>query len=52
MKIILKDFNFKGKHFNEIEIGMPNIKNVEDVPEDKIVDYIVESLNNFLEEES
>lgn len=52
MKIILKDFNYKGKHFKELDLEMPNIKNVEDIPEDKIVDYVKESLNNFLEEEA
>ena len=52
MKIVFKDFNYKGKHFKELELGMPNIKNVEDIPKDKIVEYIVESLDNFLDEES
>lgn len=38
MRIIIKDFIFKGKHY-------------EDIPEDKIVPYVIESLNELLKED-
>ena len=51
MKVILKDFYYKGKHINEHVCDMPQIKNIEDVPEDRIVDYVLEVLE-ILHEES
>ena len=51
MKIILDNFNHKGKHFNGITLDMPNVKNVENIREDVIIEYIKESLDNLMDEE-
>lgn len=51
MKVILKDFYYKGKHIDEYVCNMPQIDNVEDIPEDRIVDYVLEALE-ILHEES
>ena len=51
MKIIIEDFNYKGHHFKKYECEMPTIKDVNDVPEEKIVEYVCESLDTFLKEE-
>lgn len=51
MKIILKDFCYKGKHIDEYACNMPQINNVEDIPEDRIVDYVMENLAILHEEE-
>lgn len=54
MRIIIKDFMFKGKHYDEATFEMPNVSNIEDIPEDipedKIVPYVIESLNELLKE--
>lgn len=52
MKLILTDFNYKGHGFKHFEIEWPNIKNLEDVPVEKAVEYVCESLDQFVEEES
>ena len=52
MKIILDDFNYKGRHFDHYVCEMPQVKRLEDVPEERITEYICESLDQFLEEES
>lgn len=51
MKIILDDFNYKGRHFKHYETEWPNVKTIDDIPEEKIIEYITESLDNFIEEE-
>lgn len=52
MKIILNDINYKGHHFKHVEIEWPNVKNLEDVPEEKAIEYICESLDRFIEDEA
>lgn len=51
MKIIIQDFNFKGKHYGEVVFEMPNINNIEDIPEDKIVPYVMGELEDLLKED-
>lgn len=51
MRIIIKDFMFKGKYYDEATFEMPNVSNIEDIPEDKIVPYVIESLNELLKED-
>ena len=41
MRIILKDFEYQGYHFKEVEFELPNIKKLEDIDVDKLVEYIV-----------
>lgn len=48
MKIVLKDFEYKGKHLDEVEFEFPQITNVEEVPEEKIKAYIFETLVNSI----
>lgn len=52
MKIMLDNFNYKGRHFDHYETEWPNVKNLDEVPEGKIVEYVTESLDTFLKEES
>lgn len=52
MKIILDNFKYKGRHFDHYECELPQVANLEDVPEDRLTEYICESLNQFIEEES
>lgn len=51
MKIVLDNFNYKGQHFKHYVCEMPNVKNLDDVPEEKITEYVIECLNRFIEEE-
>ena len=48
MKIIIRDFNFEGKHHNEVVFELTHVINIEDIPEDKIVPYVMEGLKNLL----
>lgn len=50
MKVIIDDFNYKGKHYDEVVFEMPQLDNIEDIPEDKIVGYVIEGLENLLKE--
>jgi hypothetical protein len=52
MKIILDDIIYKGHHFKRYECELPNVKNIDDTNEERITEYVKESLDNFLEEES
>lgn len=52
MKIVLSDFNYKGRHFDHYECEWPNVKNLDEVPEEKAIEYITESLNEFLKGEN
>lgn len=47
MKIILDDFNYKGEHFKRYECELPQVDNIKDIPEDKIVGYIMENLDEL-----
>lgn len=51
MKIVLKDFKFRGHKFTEFECELPNIKNLEEVTNDLISEYIVDSLDMHLKME-
>ena len=50
MKIIIEDFNYKGKHYDEVGFELTHVSNIEDIPEDKIVPYVMEGLKNLLED--
>lgn len=50
MKIILDNFNYKGKHFDRYECDLPQVTNVDELPEDKIIEYIIENLEEFIKE--
>lgn len=49
MKIILKDFNYDGCHFEEFEFDMPNLKDLEEIPVDKLLECIFDDLNDFID---
>lgn len=53
MEIILKDFNFKGKHHDEFRVGITNTTDLDGFPnlKDKIVDYFSECLDIFMNED-
>lgn len=50
MKIIIRDFNYEGKHHDEVVFELTHVSNIEDIPEGKIVPYVMEGLNNLLED--
>ena len=51
MKIILENIVYKGVFFDHWEAEFPQINDVEEIPGDKLMEYIQESLDNFLKEE-
>ena len=50
MKIIIRDFNYKGEHRDEVVFELIHVSNIEDIPEDKIVPYVMEGVKNLLED--
>lgn len=50
MKVILEDFNYKGNHFDRWEAELQQVIDWEDIPEEKLIEYIADSLDAFLEE--
>lgn len=49
MRIILDNINYKGRHFNRFEAEFPQLNNLEDIPEGKLMEYICEGLDEYLE---
>ena len=49
MKIILRDLNYRGYHFEELNFELPDIKNLEDVTIDMISEYVVDDLDNYID---
>ena len=41
MKVVLKDFEYQGYYFKEVEFDLPDIKKLDDVTTDMIVEEIV-----------
>ena len=50
MKIVLEDFNYKGHHVKCSEHELPNVKDIDEIPEGKIEEYIMECLDDSLKE--
>ena len=48
MKIILKDFTFRGYHFECLDFELPNIKHLEDITCDMLTEYVVDDLDNYI----
>lgn len=44
MIIILKDFNYKGEHIDEAEFDWPNVHSIDDIPEGKGRELILDTL--------
>ena len=51
MKVILQDINYKGYHIGHYECELPNVKDIDDIPEGKLVEYVIESLDNYIKNE-
>ena len=49
MKIILNDFNYKGKHYDHFEMDIPDHVDINEVPAEKITEYVVECLDLYAE---
>lgn len=49
MKIILRDVNYRGYHFEELDFELPNVKNLEDVTNDMLAEYVVDDLNHYID---
>lgn len=52
MQIVLKDFTYKGEHVNEVVFAALQRSEVDEVFAERIGEYILESLENLLKEES
>ena len=48
MKIILRDMNYRGYHFPELDFELPNVKNLEDVTLDLLTEYVIDDLDNYI----
>ena len=51
MRIILDDINYKGRHFKRLECELPNVKNLDEIPEGKLTEYICDSLDQIIKDE-
>ena len=51
MKITVEDFNYKGHYFKSYVCEMPQVKNLDEIPEGRIEEYINEVLDEFIKEE-
>ena len=49
MKIILRDINYRGYHFEELDFEIPNVQNLEDVTKDMLTEYVVEDLDWYID---
>lgn len=50
MKIIVDDIYYKGQHIEHFEAELPNVKIFDEIPEGKLTEYIIESLEEFIKE--
>lgn len=48
MKIILKDFIYKGRHINDFVCELPQVKEMDETFEERIVEYIKEDLEETI----
>ena len=48
MKLTLEDFNYKGVHIDHYESEMPNVKNIDDIPLEKLEEYVKEGLDEYI----
>ena len=44
MKIILNNINYKGHHFDRYEVDIPNVTDIDEVSEERIMEEIVNCL--------
>lgn len=49
MKIILRDIKYRGYYFEELDFELPNIKNLEDVTNDMLAEYVIDDLNQYID---
>ena len=52
MWIVINDFYYKGRYIERYGFEFPQLKNLDEVPEGRIEEYINESLDNFVKKES
>lgn len=50
MKVVTENFNYKGHHFERVEFDMPGVKEFDEIVEERIVDYLKETLDVLIEE--
>lgn len=48
MKIILDDVCYQGYYFERLDFELPNVKNLEDVTIDMLVEYLFDDLDNYI----
>lgn len=44
MNILITDFEYNGEHYDELELDMPEVKSIEQIPEGRLEWYIKDSL--------
>ena len=49
MKIIISDIYYKGRHFDEVVIDMPQLTDYDESLDVRISEYIAECLDNLIE---
>lgn len=50
MEVILSEINYKGHHFDEVVINLPQIENFDDVPYEKFNEYLCDRLDTLIAE--
>ena len=51
LTIKIANFNYRGYHFESYECNLPNVTEIDDITEERITEYVKESLDRFIEEE-
>ena len=49
MKIILDNIKYKGYQFDRYELEIPDVEDLDDIPEEKITERIIDSLEHSIE---
>ena len=47
MKILIIDFEYNGKHHDELELDMPQVKSIEQIPEGRLEWHIKDCLDEL-----
>ena len=48
MKILITDFEYNGKHYDEYELELYQVRAIDDIPEGRLETYIRDSLEDLL----
>ena len=51
LTITIDNFNYRGYHFESYKCKMPNVTEIDDIAEERIIEKVKESLDTFIAEE-